>query len=137
MAQAREPRKVDDQHTQSEAAARSVHPSVIRAALVVSVWFVIAMAISFSGTIEADYLLAIVVGFTAVFFTLVLGLAAHAAARSRTGDDAGTLGAFLKEAVEIDRGSISGSEATIQILTLPVALAIGGTIIGFIFVVGA
>jgi hypothetical protein len=137
MAKARKTRKAGDRPPEFHSSAHSVHPLVIRAALVVTVWFVIAMAISFSGTIEADYLLAVVVGFSVAFFTLVLGLASHAAARAVAEKDADTLGAFLKEEVAIDRGSISGWEATVQILMLPVTLAIGGTIIGFIFVVGA
>jgi hypothetical protein len=116
----------------------SVHPLVIRAATVASAWFVIAMAISFSGGIEADYLLAVVVGFSVIFFTLVLGLAAHAATHTRGGgapDD--SFEEFLNEEVAIDRGTISGREATVQLLTLPVTLAIGATAIGFIFVVSS
>jgi hypothetical protein len=123
-------------HGANVGAGHSVHPFAIGAATVASVWFVIAMAISFSGTIEADYLLAVVVGFSAIFFTLVLSLAAYAAAHSRGGgapDDG--FDEFLGEEVAIDRGSISGREATVQLLTLPVTLAIGATAIGFIFVV--
>jgi hypothetical protein len=119
----------------TEAAAHSIHPIAIRAATVASVWFVIAMAVSFSGTIEADYLLAVVVGFSVIFFTLVLSLAAYAAAHARGGgapDD--SLDEFLSEEVAIDSGSISGKEAMVQLLTLPVTLAIGATAIGFIFV---
>jgi hypothetical protein len=106
------------------------------AATVASAWFVIAMAISFSGTIEADYLLAVVVGFSAIFFTLVLSLAAYAAAHTREGgapDD--SFDEFLGEEVAIDRGSISGKEAMVQLLTLPVTLAIGATAIGFVYVI--
>jgi hypothetical protein len=116
----------------------SVHPLVIRAATVASAWFVIAMAISFSGGIEADYLLAVVVGFSVIFFTLVLGLTAHVATHTRGGgapDD--SFKEFLSEQVAIDRGTISGREAMVQLLTLPVTLAIGATAIGFIFVVSS
>jgi hypothetical protein len=94
------------------------------------------MAISFSGGIEADYLMGVVVGFSVIFFTLVLSLAAHAAAHTRGGgapDD--RFEEFLAEEVAIDSGTISGREAMVQLLTLPVTLAIGATAIGFIFVV--
>jgi hypothetical protein len=122
----------------SDGAAHGVHPVAIVAATVASVWFVIAMAISFSGTIEADYLLAVVVGFSAIFFTLVLSLAAYAAAHTREGgapDD--SFDEFLGEEVAIDRGSISGREAMVQLLTLPVALALGGTAIGLVFLLSS
>ncbi len=112
----------------------SVHPLVIRTAMVASAWFVIAMAISFSGGIEADYLLGVVVGFSVIFFTLVLGLASHAAARMRDGRRSESLDEFLSEEIAIDSGSIKGKEAMVQLLTLPVTLAIGATAIGFIFV---
>jgi hypothetical protein len=114
---------------------RSVHPLVIRAAVVASVWFVIVMAISFSGTTEADYLFfGVTVAFSIIFFTLVLGLAAFAARRARGGGSAAPFGDFLHERVSINTGSVSGKEAMIQVLMLPVALAIGATIIGAIFI---
>jgi hypothetical protein len=104
--------------------------------MVASVWFVVAMTISFSGTIEADYLLAVVVGFSVIFFTLVLGLASYAVTHDKGGgppDD--SLGEFLAEEVAIDSGTVSGREVMVQLLTLPVTLVIGATAIGFIFVI--
>jgi hypothetical protein len=133
LAEADAARKATDRHAESEQPGQGVHPRVIWAALVIIVWFVIAMAISFSGTIEADYLFAVVVAVSAIFFTLLLGLAGHAAARG--GKDTSRLADFLRQDVAIDTGSISGWEATIQVLTLPATLALGATIIGFIFVV--
>jgi hypothetical protein len=134
MAKGRTSHDPTDDRVERKAAGpgRSVHPLVIRAAVVASVWFVIVMAISFSGTIEGDYLFfGVVVAFSLIFFTLVLGLAAFAA---RGGRPAGPLGDFFHEKVSIKTGSISGREATIQVLMLPVALAIGATIIGAIFI---
>ena len=113
----------------------SVHPLVIQTAVVASVWFVIAMAISFSGGIEADYLLAVVVGFSVIFFTLVLSLARYAAAHTNGGAPDDSLDEFLDEDVAINTGSVSGKEAMVQVLMLPIALAVGATMIGFIFVV--
>ncbi len=139
MAVAKMPEAWTEERTAAEREAatpgHSVHPLVIRAAVVASVWFVIAMAISFSGGIEADYLLAVVIGFSVIFFTLVLSLARYAAAHAPGGAPDDSLDEFLDEDVAINTGSVSGKEALVQVLMLPIALAIGATMIGFIFVV--
>lgn len=137
MVKAETARKSSGRRSKSRTRVHSVHPLVIRLAVVGAVWFLIVIAISFSGTIEADYLLAVVIGFSVIFFTLVLGLARRAANRGGREDDAGLLTDFLKEKVAIDRGVITGREATIQILMLPVTLAVGAMILGFIYVIGA
>ena len=140
MAIAKMPEAWNEERTAGEREAatpgHSVHPLVIRAAVVASVWFVIAMAISFSGGIEADYLLAVVIGFSVIFFTLVLSLARYAAAQATGGAPDDSLDEFLDQDVAINTGSVSGKEALVQVLMLPIALAIGATMIGFIFVVG-
>jgi hypothetical protein len=114
---------------------RSISPRVVRAAVVASVWFVIAMVISFSGNVEADYLLAVVAGFSVIFFTLVLSLAGYAATHSQGNGHRDDPRGSPARRVAIGTGSISGKEAMVQVLMLPVALAIGATAIGFIFVV--
>jgi hypothetical protein len=112
-----------------------VHWGVLAVALVAAIWFVLAMVFLFaSGEAVSDYLLFIVGGFAVVFFALTLGLGRWAADDPRWCRRKGRRFAdFVEGNVAISTGAIAGKEAMTQLLTLPVALAIGATVIGIIF----
>jgi hypothetical protein len=114
-----------------------VHWGIIAAALVAAIWFVLAMVFLFaSGQPVSDYLLFIVAGFAVVFFALTLGLARWAADDPRWTRQRGRpFRDFVEGNVAIFTGAIAAREAMTQLLTLPIALAIGATAIGIIFVV--
>jgi hypothetical protein len=114
--------------------SHGMHPLAIRAAMVAAAWFVIAMAISFSGTIETDYLMWVTVGFSVIFFALTLGIAARAAHDPRWEDRPVSFDEWRRNDVATGTGRIASSEALVQLLTLPIGLAIGATAIGLIFV---
>jgi len=114
-----------------------VHWGVIAMALIAAIWFVLAMVTLYaSGDGGSDYLLWIVAGFALIFFALTLGLARWAADDTRwRRTDEPPLSDFVEDNVAIATGVIAAREAMIQLLTLPVALAVGGTLIGIVFLV--
>jgi hypothetical protein len=119
-----------------EAAPVGIHPYAIGTALAAAIWFVIAMAISFSGTLESDYLIAVTVGFSVIFFWLLLSTAMRAADYACRALPRFSFRRFLAGEVPINTGKVSGREALVQILVLPITLAIGATVIGTVFVLG-
>jgi hypothetical protein len=114
-----------------------VHWAIIATALVAAIWFVLAMVFLFaSGEAVSDYLLFIVAGFAVVFFALTLGLARWAADDPRWTRHRGRpFRDFVESNVAIFTGAIAAREAMTQLLTLPIALAAGATIIGIVFLV--
>lgn len=125
---------IDFRPTRPDRRIQSIHPVAVRIAVVAAAWFVVVMAISFSGTIESDYLMAVTIAFSVIFFGLVLGLAARAAGDPRWGGRSTEFRNFVNGKVEIATGIVSGRESLIQLLALPIVLAIGATAIGLIFV---
>jgi hypothetical protein len=113
-----------------------LHWGVLAAALAVSALFVAAMIYLFAGGDGlTNFLLAIVAGFAMVFFGLTLGLGRWAADDPRWQDEGRrpTLEEFAHDNVATATGVIAGREAMVQILTLPIVLAVGGAAIGIVF----
>ncbi len=83
----------------------------------------------------SSYLLVIVVGFGMIFFGLTLGLARWAARDKRWSPPGHqpTFDEFVDDNADTATGIIAGREAALQILTLPVVLALGATAIGVVF----
>ena len=134
------PRETDttDIKTRPDVPVVGVHWGVIAIALAAAIWFVLAMVFLYaSGDAGADYLLWIVAGFALVFFGLTLGLARWAAddARWTQRADPRSLSDFVEDNVAIATGVIAAREAMVQLLTLPVVLAVGATLIGIVFLV--
>ncbi len=87
-----------------------------------------------SGDPASDYLLWIVGGFAFGFFALALGLARLAADDPRwAGRRPRRFRDFIRSNVAVSTGVIRGREALLQLLTIPVSLAIGATILGIVF----
>jgi hypothetical protein len=112
-----------------------VHWGVIAIALAAAIWFVLAMVVLYaSGVAGADYLLWIVAGVALIFFALTLGLARWAADDPRwTRSERPSLSDFVEDNVAIATGVIAAREAMIQLLTLPIVLAVGATAIAIVF----
>ncbi len=112
-------------------ASRGVHPNV----LVALVGFYAIMVGSFWAFFARDAaaagVLVVVTLFTVMYFSLIVGciLLADSAA---PGERQRSLGEFLRGPVEILAGTISGREATMQILLLPAAMMTLAAIIGVI-----
>ena len=120
---------------------QSVHPAVIALAAGLVVVFLLAITFFLTSDPASDLNLFGVVGFAVIFFTLTLGLASRAARDQRWGG-AGerptkqSLADFVEDDIEIATGAISGREALVQILVLPMTLAAGMVVIGLIFAAG-
>ena len=107
----------------------AVHPVAVLIPIAAFAWFVIAAWIGFAGDREAAVSI-FMVGFVNV---MLLGLLAGGGWHSRntTPERATTRGFrnFLHGPVDIATGRITGREAMLQIVALPVFLSIGGSII--------
>ncbi|MGV1788566.1 MULTISPECIES: hypothetical protein [Agrobacterium] len=110
----------------------SIHPGAVAIPLASATWLIAVAWIAF-GHGDAILSLIMVTLICAVFFGLLVvgGAYAHQAdepAQPRSFSE------FLEGDVDIATGRISGREALLQIASLPIALAIGGTIIAIIAV---
>ena len=124
-----------DAHTESDPTkpTRGVHPAAIVMATTAAAWFVFAITVGFTGSGDGSYVLAIVVAFSVIFFGLVLGTAARAGSDPRWGDRPARFHDFVEDNVSVATGIVSGREAMIQMLMLPVTLAIGATAIAVVY----
>jgi hypothetical protein len=114
-------------------AAPGMHPRAFRLPMIAAAWFLISMAISFAGTLETAYLMAIIVGFAIIFFGLAIGLAMHASGSGGWLGSGSSFRRFVGGEVTICTGRISGREAMLQLTVLPVTLALGGMTIGLVY----
>ncbi len=116
-----------------KAPIHAMHPTAIRIAMIAVVWFVIAMALAFGRTLESDYIMAVMIGFAVMFFGLTLSLALRAAHQRRWADKPVSFDRFVHDNVAIESGKVPGAEALVELLTLPITLALGATVIGIIY----
>jgi hypothetical protein len=124
-----------DVHLNPNAPTVGVHWAVIVIGVAAATWLVLAMVVLFgSGDPGSDYLLWIAAGFAFLFFALTLGLSRWAGDDPRwTRRPPPPLADFVDDNVAVATGAIPGREAMAQVLTLPITLAIGATIIGLVF----
>jgi hypothetical protein len=114
-----------------------VHWKMIRTALFAAIWFVAVAVIAFrTGHPFSDYILWVVAGFALIFFGLTLGLARRAADDPRWNPHGRrrTLADAIDGNVDTATGAIPGRAALVELLTLPITLAIGATVIAAIFI---
>ncbi len=102
--------------------------------------FLLATTLFMSSNLAADLNILGVAGFAVIFFTLTLSLSSHAARDPRWAGDRrradNTLDSLARGRVAIATGTISGRDAMVQVLVLPVTLAAGMVVIGLIFAMG-
>lgn len=117
------------------AAATAVHPAPIKIALGCAAWFVF---ISWALFASADWDTVLPVAVVTIIFAMYLGGLTWGAAMSPDVTPerkaSRTFQEFLDGDVDIATGLISGREAMVQIIVLPLTLAVGGTAIALIWV---
>jgi hypothetical protein len=114
-----------------------VHPLVILIGLGAVFVYLLGIAFFLTGDLSENLNLYGVAGFAVIFFTLTVGLAARVARDRRWGrHDRATLAQFVEDDVSTATGTMSGREALIEILVLPITLAAGMIVIGLIFATG-
>jgi ABC-type transport system involved in cytochrome bd biosynthesis fused ATPase/permease subunit len=122
---------------QAQQDARSDHDTIPGAELPVAVyasafaafaWILAASWLAFASGADAELALAVATILTIVFFALPVLVWLTARSRSdKTRDDRGD---FLASRVETATGPLSGASVWLQILLIPVALALAATLIG-------
>jgi hypothetical protein len=103
-------------------------PVVYASVLVAFAWILVASWLAFANGDDADLALGFAAVLTIVFFALPVIVRLTAAAHSR--EPQGTRNDFLSSRVETATGSLTGASAWLQVLIIPVALALAATLIG-------
>jgi hypothetical protein len=132
LSDSEEPQQKSQPHQTAET---GVHPIVIKIAAGAAVWFVATSWLAFAWGPEIDYLLVIVTLFFAIFFTLFLLTASFSVHDARWPVRRTSFREFLDSNIRIGRGTMSGREVLIEIALIPVALALGATLIGLAWVI--
>jgi hypothetical protein len=91
-------------------------------------WMMAAAWLAFGGNGGTDLNLAVATALCIVFFAVPLIMYRTASARCKGGAPA--LRPFLSDRVEIATGALSGGEAWLQVILIPLALALAATVIG-------
>ncbi|MEX2166574.1 MAG: hypothetical protein WD852_06085 [Methyloceanibacter sp.] len=112
-----------------------VHPAVVKIAVGAAIWFLVVTWFSFAWDGETDFLLAIVILFFAIFFTLFLLTASFSAHDPRWPTRETSFSEFLKSNVGIGSSTLRGRDVLIQIALIPVALALAATLIGLAWLI--
>jgi hypothetical protein len=112
--------------------ATGVHPVVIRVVLSAVAWFLAVTWLNFAADMEVDLDLAVVTGFFVIFLTLFLLTASLVVNDPRWKQRKTSFAEFLDNEVAIDTYTMRGREVLIHISMLPITLAAGGTLIGFV-----
>jgi hypothetical protein len=120
----------------------SEFPSAVYRCVVIAFCLVLLFSwLVFTGTSEINPTndLDLALGMATVLFVMMLGIPVVAAkmAKKRTGGRPADLDRFLVSQVDIATGAVSGREAFIQVLLIPVALVVATVAIGGAFIFGA
>jgi hypothetical protein len=113
-----------------EPAQTSVHPVVIELAIGAALWFVAIVWIAFAKGVETDFALAIVSLFFVFFFGLFMLTASYALHDPRWELPSTTFREFLTSRVSTETGTMRGRDVLIEIMVLPLSLALAATLIG-------
>ncbi len=108
--------------------ATRVHPIAIAIPLLAYAWLGVAAWLAFAGG-ETSLILAVIFVLSVMYFGLLVGGAVMGRNMTPERKQDRTVREFLDGEVEIATGRVTGREAMMQIVLMPVALAIGGTAI--------
>jgi hypothetical protein len=108
----------------------SIHPYVFTIALGAVVWFLAATWFDFAWDRHVDLDLSVVTGFVIFFFGLLLIAYSIIAKDSRWGAQEISFADFLQSRIATYTGMWRGRDVLIGITLIPVALALGATLIG-------
>lgn len=103
-------------------------PVVYLSVLAAFVWVLVSSWLAFAGDDDADLALAIAIVLAIVFFALPVMIRQVAASRSHTPRERPV--DFLSSRVETATGTLTGASAWLQVLLIPLALALAATLIG-------
>jgi hypothetical protein len=118
-----------------EASETGVHPMAAKIAIGAAIWFLAVTWLSFAWGGETDFLLVIVVLFFAFFLGLFLLTASYSVKDPRWPVRETSFREFLDSDVRIGSGTMRGRDVLIEIATMPIALALAGTLIGLAWVI--
>ncbi|MGN6096036.1 MAG: hypothetical protein ACTHP8_07330 [Bosea sp. (in: a-proteobacteria)] len=113
--------------------ATGVHPAAIGIALAGYAWLIVLAWAAFAGG-PSSLLLVIVTTISVMFFGLLVGGGAYSRNMTPERETERSFAEFLAGEVDIATGRVSGKDALLQILALPIAAAVGGTVIVLIAV---
>lgn len=117
----------------AERRRHGVHPAIAMFAIAIGFWFMAALSLTFGLDGETNYLIAVEVVFSLAFCSLLVLTGSFSSFDPRWQLERLKFSRFLGCRAEIATGSIRGRAAMIQILALPVSLAVGMTAIGLIW----
>lgn len=126
---------VQKSNFQTQKRETNVHPFVIKIAVGAAIWFLVVTWFSFAWDSETNFFLSIVILFFAFFFTLFLLTASFSRDDLHGSHRKTNFREFLKSNVRVDRGTMSGRKVLIQIVLIPVGLALAATLIGLAWVI--
>ena len=107
--------------------------AVYRSIVIAFAWMMIAAWLAFGGTSGTDLDLAVATVLFIVF--LALPIITHRTTANRRGHDRRpTPQSFRSSQVDIATGTLSGREAWLEVLLIPIALALAATLIGGAYV---
>jgi hypothetical protein len=112
-----------------------VHPAAIITIIGAALWFIAVTWLAFAHGRETDYLLVIVTLFFGAFFALFLLTATYNRGDARWPVKRTSFREFLDGTVGTATGDQRGRDVFIEIATLPIALALGATLIGLAWMI--
>jgi hypothetical protein len=118
-----------------EESEAGVHPVIVKIAIGAALWFLAVTWLSFGWSGETDFLLAIVIMFFAIFFTLFLLTASYSVKDPRWPVRETSLREFLDSEIGIGGGRMNGRDVLIETALIPVSLAFAATLIGLAWVI--
>jgi hypothetical protein len=118
-----------------EESETGVHPMAVKIAIGATIWFLAVTWLSFAWVRETDFVLAVVILFFAFFIGLFLLTASYSVKDERWPVRETSFREFLSSDVPIGSGTMRGRDVLIEIATIPIALALAGTLIGLAWVV--
>ena len=112
-----------------------VHPMAAKIAIGATIWFLAVTWLSFAWGRETDFVLTVVILFFAFFIGLFLLTASYSVKDQRWPVRETSFREFLGSDIRIGSGTMRGRDVLIEIATLPIALALAGTLIGLAWVI--
>jgi uncharacterized membrane protein YtjA (UPF0391 family) len=126
--------RVDDKHRSNyDSMPGDEFPTAVyRSVVIAFAWMMIAAWLAFGGASGTDLDLAIATVLFVVF--LALPIIMYRTARNRLQRQRTVLKEFISSRVDIATGTLSGREAWLEVLLIPIALALAATLIGGAYV---
>lgn len=122
-----------DRTPPSGSGVRGIHPVIFKAILFAAIWYLAAVVLLFAWDSESAYLMGVVSVFVIIATGVVIIPASYTLNDPRWSSRTVAPSRFLDSRIPIATGSLTGAHAAVQILLLPVGLALAVTVIGLIW----